>query len=86
MTGKGLKRMLLTAVLGISALASVAWAEPYEAPRAEYRERAEWRERREWRERESREEMRREREWREREAWRRHEWLEHRGYYAPYWR
>jgi hypothetical protein len=79
MTCKFVRRVLLTAVLGVGALGSTVWAQPeeFEGPRAE------WRERREYREREWREQARRDRELREREAWRRHEWREH---HAHEWR
>ncbi len=72
MTSKLLRRIVLTAVLGVGALGTIgAQAQEFDGPRAE------WRQRREFQERERREECRREREWRERAAWRRHEWREH---------
>jgi hypothetical protein len=78
-TTKLLRKLMLTAVLGVGALTSVAWGDDgYRY----YHERDEWREhqREEARERRAREE-RREREWREHER-REHEWREHhyRGY------
>jgi hypothetical protein len=78
-TTKLLRKLMLTAVLGVGALTSVAWGDDgYRY----YHDRDEWREhqREEARERRAREE-RREREWREHER-REHEWREHhyRGY------
>lgn len=72
-TTKLLRRLVLTAVLGVGALASVAWAET-DAPRY-VGVRDEWRDhhRDEARERRAREERRERQERRERE-WREHHW------------
>jgi Ni/Co efflux regulator RcnB len=76
-----LKRVVLTAVLGAGAFASLAWGETdrrYEGPRQEQREHREVREN-EWREqrrddrRDRAREERREHEWRERHE-RNYEW------------
>ena len=62
MTKNLVKRLVLSAVLGMGALTSLASAEQFDGARLEP---SGWRERREWREHERR------------EAWRRHEWLAH---------
>jgi hypothetical protein len=81
MTSKFLRRIVLTAVLGVGVLGSIgAQAQEFDAPRAE------WRERREFQERERREELRREREMRKRAEWRRHEWREHHEGRGDRWR
>jgi hypothetical protein len=80
-TTKLLRKLMLTAVLGVGALTSVAWGDDgyrYYNSRDEWRahQREEARERRareERRERERREHERREREWRE-HHWRNYDW------------